>query len=45
MLVLLALEFFRGCGWRKLVPAAMVSPALLQVSLASAIRVARRLHA
>jgi hypothetical protein len=43
MLVLLALQFFpAGRRW-KLLPACMVSPAILLVSLASAIRLARHL--
>jgi hypothetical protein len=41
MLVLLALEFFRVGDWRKAIPACMVSPALLQVSLASFLRVVK----
>jgi hypothetical protein len=45
LLVLLALEFFRTGNWRRAIPACIVTPALLQVSLASALRVVKHLRA
>jgi hypothetical protein len=43
LLVLLGLGYFPTGDWRRVLPACMVTPAILLVSAASAIRVARHL--
>jgi hypothetical protein len=44
LLVLLGLRFFAAGDWRNALPACMVSPAILLVSAASALRVAKHLR-
>lgn len=43
LLVLLGLEYFRTGDWRTVLPVCMVTPAILVVSAASALRVAKHL--
>ena len=44
LLVLLGLRFFAAGDWRNALPACMVTPAILLVSAASALRVAKHLR-
>ena len=43
LLVLLGLEYFRRGDWRRVLPICMVTPAILLVSAASALRIAKHL--
>ncbi len=45
LLILLSLEFFRTGDWKKTLPLCLVTPSILVVSLASAIRVVKHLRA
>jgi hypothetical protein len=44
LLVLLGLEYFRTGDWRSITPVCLVTPAILLVSVASAIRVAKQIR-
>uniref|UniRef100_Q02BL3 Glycosyltransferase RgtA/B/C/D-like domain-containing protein n=1 Tax=Solibacter usitatus (strain Ellin6076) TaxID=234267 RepID=Q02BL3_SOLUE len=44
VLVLLGLEYFRTGAWKKIVPLCIVSPAILLVSLATALRLVKHLR-
>jgi hypothetical protein len=44
VLVLLGLEYFRTGSWQKIIPLCVVSPGILLVSLASAMRVVKHLR-
>jgi hypothetical protein len=45
LLVLLGLEYFRAGDWRKIIPVCLVTPAILLVSVASAMRVVKQARA